>query len=65
MPAKKFSNTESLPHLSSKERAIVSQLISGMSQLNKKSVKQILSTESSVFHAVDITGYVMFLYLPI
>ncbi|KAL0279198.1 UNVERIFIED_CONTAM: hypothetical protein PYX00_000806 [Menopon gallinae] len=53
---RRLSYAGNLPHLSPMERAVVSQLISGMSQVNKKTAKQILSSDPSHFHSVDITG---------
>lgn len=53
---RKLSYSGNLPHLSPMERAVITQLISGMSQINKKTAKQILSSDPSHFHNVDITG---------
>lgn len=55
---RKLSYAGNLPYLSTKERTIVSQLISGMSQLNKKTAKQILSSDQSHFQGGDITGII-------
>lgn len=59
---RRLSYAGNLPHLSPMERAVVSQLISGMSQVNKKTAKQILSSDPSNFHSVDITGIRLITY---
>ncbi|KAK6642326.1 hypothetical protein RUM43_003827 [Polyplax serrata] len=53
---RKLSYAGNLPYLSAKERAVVSQLISGISHLNKKTARQILSSDQSHFHGSDITS---------